>query len=566
MTHTYREQPLFFDCDGLALLGVIAVPQRPADVGVVIVVGGPQYRVGSHRAFTQLARALAEAGIACLRFDLRGMGDSEGERIDFEQAAPDIHAAVDALCARVAAVRRVVLWGLCDGAAASAFYAATDPRIAGLALFNPWVRTEAGAASATLRHYYGRRVLERAFWRKLAAGGVNVGAALASAWRTLRRALRAPRLDRDTGPAAGDLPARVAAGLARHSGPTLIGLSGRDTVAAEFDIAATRNRALAAALARSDTACLRFAQADHTFSSASLRAAAAAATIRWLRTRFAGAPPAADPPPTEVTVVPRRGLAALAHALRTLGWGDGLLYLAARGAAQVSAGRLRVIKYRFVAAPVPAPAAASAPRSGARITIEHVHAGAALALQFPRPAHVIARRFAAGATCLAARIDDRFAGYVWLQLGPYDEDEVRCRYVTLPAGRTAWDFDVYVDPAYRMGRLFVRLWDAAHALLRERGVEWSLSRISAFNAESLRAHARFGARAIGSAIFVCAGRFQLTLASVRPFVHIALDERRRPRFALRAPPAATQAATQTATPAATPAAVAPPASVRSDAP
>lgn len=285
MTPGYIERPLFFDCAGSALLGVLALPACAADVGVVIVVGGPQYRIGSHREFTLLARALAQAGVACLRFDLRGMGDSDGERVGFERAEPDIRAAVDVLCAHAPTVHRVVLWGLCDGAAASAFYAGRDARIAGLALFNPWVRTQAGEASTTLRRYYGSRILEREFWGKLVAGGVDVRAALAEALRTLRRAWSRPLRAR----AADDLPDRVAAGLARHCGPTLIALSGRDIVAAEFRLAATRNRALGAALARAGVTCKVFADADHTFSSARLRAVLARATLDWLRASFADA-------------------------------------------------------------------------------------------------------------------------------------------------------------------------------------------------------------------------------------------------------------------------------------
>jgi len=53
------ERFLTFDCDGDACIGVLATGRAPgaARTGVVIVVGGPQYRVGSHRQFTLLARA-----------------------------------------------------------------------------------------------------------------------------------------------------------------------------------------------------------------------------------------------------------------------------------------------------------------------------------------------------------------------------------------------------------------------------------------------------------------------------------------------------------------------------
>jgi alpha/beta superfamily hydrolase len=49
---------------------------------VLVIVGGPQYRAGSHRQFTLLARSLAEQGFAVLRFDYRGMGDSTGAMRD----------------------------------------------------------------------------------------------------------------------------------------------------------------------------------------------------------------------------------------------------------------------------------------------------------------------------------------------------------------------------------------------------------------------------------------------------------------------------------------------------
>ena len=82
-TSAYSEQALRIACAGDTLIGILAKPQRPAAVGVLIIVGGPQYRAGSHRQFTLLARHLADAGHAVLRFDYRGMGDSSGDARDF---------------------------------------------------------------------------------------------------------------------------------------------------------------------------------------------------------------------------------------------------------------------------------------------------------------------------------------------------------------------------------------------------------------------------------------------------------------------------------------------------
>ena len=59
----YAEHAVAFECGHEQLLGIVATCAGPtADTGVLIVVGGPQYRAGSHRQFTRLARSLAASG------------------------------------------------------------------------------------------------------------------------------------------------------------------------------------------------------------------------------------------------------------------------------------------------------------------------------------------------------------------------------------------------------------------------------------------------------------------------------------------------------------------------
>ena len=97
--------------EGIDLVAVLSAPSAaPSGVGVVVIVGGPQYRVGSHRQFVELARALVRAGHHVLRYDCRGMGDSDGAMQGFEASVPDVGAAIDALLqggARGAASRLV---------------------------------------------------------------------------------------------------------------------------------------------------------------------------------------------------------------------------------------------------------------------------------------------------------------------------------------------------------------------------------------------------------------------------------------------------------------------------
>lgn len=145
-------------------------------------------------------------------------------------------------------------------------------------------------------------------------------------------------------------------------------------------------------------------------------------------------------------------------------------------------------------------------------------------------------RFRQGAVCLGAVLDGRVIGCLWLCLGAYDEDEVRCRYVRVPEGVASWDFDVYVHPDHRTGFAFGRLWDAANALLRENGARWSASRISAFNTASLKSHAALGARPVGRATFLRMGtRLQVMVSDLSPRVNISWRADRPPSLVIPCP-------------------------------
>lgn len=273
----FEEHAVLFDCEGETLVGIIATPASPGDVAVLVIVGGPQYRVGSHRQFVLLSRALAEAGIPTMRFDHRGVGDSSGAMRSFEAIDMDIRAAMDALFARVDGLSRVVLWGLCDGASAACFYAASDARVAGLVLLNPWVRTDAGEAATYLRHYYGQRLLDRGFWRKLLSGDLALGTAARSLVSMVGRAGGSARA------ASLALPDRMANALGRFSGRLLLVLSGNDYTAAEFRDVVSKSVSWQAALPAGRVARLEIPEADHTFSTPAWRDEVAAATRQWIQ-------------------------------------------------------------------------------------------------------------------------------------------------------------------------------------------------------------------------------------------------------------------------------------------
>lgn len=280
-----KERVLSFTCEGEPLVGILAEPApqdgTPADVGVLIIVGGPQYRAGSHRQFTLLARHLAAHGFATLRFDYRSMGDSGGETRDFEGVDADIRAAIDALLAARPALRRVALWGLCDAASAALLYldSTRDPRVAGVVLLNPWARSAATLAQAHVKHYYWRRLREKAFWLKLLKGGVGL-----TALRGLGVNLR---LARGAGGKTSDSRSfqdRMAAGLRGFGGPALLVLSGDDYTAREFSLHVQASPAWQGLLESRGLQREALDDADHTFSDARQSAAVEALTLNWLHT------------------------------------------------------------------------------------------------------------------------------------------------------------------------------------------------------------------------------------------------------------------------------------------
>ena len=281
----YTEETALFACESDTLLGILAKPEMPAETGMVVIVGGPQYRVGSHRQFVLLSRALAAAGYAVLRFDHRGMGDSTGAQRDFEAVSADIAAAIDALQQRLPAVKQVALWGLCDGASAALLYCheTHDPRVRGLCLLNPWVRSQASLARTQVKHYYTQRLMQKEFWLKLLSGKVAL-----SALSGFVQKIRLSASGSDT-LATVEQPFQQRMATAWHSfpGQILLLLSGEDYTAKEFLEYAGKDAAWKNALTHPRLARHNLQGADHTFSSPVSRAKAEDLTVSWVCATFA---------------------------------------------------------------------------------------------------------------------------------------------------------------------------------------------------------------------------------------------------------------------------------------
>ncbi|MDY7544696.1 hydrolase 1, exosortase A system-associated [Glaciimonas sp. CA11.2] len=268
-----------FLCHNDWLYGVLSMPEQAGNRGVVMLVGGPQYRAGSHRQFTLLSRYLASSGIATMRFDYRGMGDSEGDTRNFEDINDDIRCAIDHFIQSVPGMTEVVIWGLCDAASAALFYAWRDSRVTGLVLLNPWVRTESGLAKAHLKHYYFSRLSDNALWKKILTGKVDYIAAA----RSLINDVSMACFKRAQPRASASLPDRMFDGYSRFKGKVLLILSGDDLTASEFSDLVASNEKWRVLLENQQTQTHTLPGANHTFSTRVWRDKVGRWTKDWLQ-------------------------------------------------------------------------------------------------------------------------------------------------------------------------------------------------------------------------------------------------------------------------------------------
>ena len=310
----FNERALSFACRGEPMVGVLAlpasappavyrttspslrfgtdarertagttVPSSAPDTAVVIIVGGPQYRAGSHRQFVLLARRLAANGWPALRFDVRGMGDSAGTPLPFDALDDDIGAAVDAVFAALPTLRRVVLWGLCDGASAALLSAGRrkDLRIGGLCLLNPWVRSTVSLARTHVKHYYADRLRQPDFWRKLVRGGISL-----QATHDLLRSLSSLCTPKATRALKDDFRDQMAAAWAAFPGELLLLLSGADYTAREFVETTSTEGAWQGSMELPTLRQVHIDAADHTFSDPGRRVEMESAVLDWLGSQF----------------------------------------------------------------------------------------------------------------------------------------------------------------------------------------------------------------------------------------------------------------------------------------
>ncbi|GGC10532.1 hydrolase 1, exosortase A system-associated [Novosphingobium endophyticum] len=210
-----------FDCAGSQLAATL--DHGSGRTGLLLVSGGNEIRAGAWNGQARFAAHIAAEGHPVMRFDRRGVGDSEGPNEEFRSSAPDIAAALAAFREQCPHVTHIVGFGNCD--AASALMLTGGAGFDGLILSNPWTLEKGDDAPAeVVRDHYRRRLADPAAILRLLTGKVSIAGSLRGLTTAFRRAPKAP---------AG-LAVEIAEGLTRFPGPARFLIAGRDRTGLAF--------------------------------------------------------------------------------------------------------------------------------------------------------------------------------------------------------------------------------------------------------------------------------------------------------------------------------------------
>ncbi|MFT3665076.1 serine aminopeptidase domain-containing protein [Piscinibacter sp.] len=127
---------------GNNLVATITLPAGAVDAGglpvALLTNSGVISRAGPHRINVQIARRLAQRGIASIRFDLGGIGDSRraaSTKPQMEQWVADTRSVMDFAAQRLRS-NRFFMIGFCSGAEVAYRCALEDERLRGILLWD----------------------------------------------------------------------------------------------------------------------------------------------------------------------------------------------------------------------------------------------------------------------------------------------------------------------------------------------------------------------------------------------------------------------------------------------
>lgn len=211
-----RERAVILDVAGESLFAIVTEPdaaaaaRRGARAGIVYLTRPRSHR---NRMWVDAARAMAARGVAGIRFDYHGEGDSTGASRYLNPETPyaaDAVAAIEHLAA-ACAVERIGVLGSCFDGRTALGAAVASPRCGALVFMSAPALDESGEMERLVRErdlaHYWRRVREPGAWRALLSPERLRIALGIIGTRVRRRVRRAdPAGANGAGPLGGNLP------------------------------------------------------------------------------------------------------------------------------------------------------------------------------------------------------------------------------------------------------------------------------------------------------------------------------------------------------------------------
>ena len=130
-----KVEKVFFQSDGQKISGVLHLPEQNSPPCVVASHGLLSSK--DSEKYIALGERLSREGIAMLRFDFRGIGESEGRLEDdtVSRRIADLGAAIDFVLSRAGLGKRIGLVGSSLGGYVSLFKAAADREVRALVIW-----------------------------------------------------------------------------------------------------------------------------------------------------------------------------------------------------------------------------------------------------------------------------------------------------------------------------------------------------------------------------------------------------------------------------------------------
>jgi len=185
-----------------AIAGVLTKPdstETSNKIAVLILNAGLIHHAGPGRLHVKLARKLAELGIASVRFDFSGVGDSPA-RIDnlpiWEVATREPQEVMDDLGRR--GFRYFVMAGICSGAYGTFQTAMRDNRVVGGVLINPQEVTGDTTMESKVwsQRYWSNSIFRPKAWLNLFTGKIDYGRLFRTLRQSFVRLVQSPKRDK----------------------------------------------------------------------------------------------------------------------------------------------------------------------------------------------------------------------------------------------------------------------------------------------------------------------------------------------------------------------------------